>query len=138
MLSVIIPSRNEKFLNKTIQDVLNKGTGEIEVIPVLDGYDTERINDDRVRYITLENQPFTQKRQGINLAVKAARGEYIMSLDAHCMMAPGFDEQLVKDHQSDLVQVPRRHRLDAENWCLQPQSDSRPPIDYEYIIFDKL
>ena len=58
-----------------------------------------------------------------------------MSLDAHCMMAPGFDEQLVKDHQPNWVQVPRRNRLDAENWCIQTQSDSRPPIDYEYTMW---
>jgi hypothetical protein len=67
-----------------------------------------------------------------------AKGEYIMALDAHCMMEKGFDTQLIKDHQPDWVQVPRRHRLDAENWSIQPQSDNRPPIDYEYIMFDKL
>jgi hypothetical protein len=58
-----------------------------------------------------------------------------MSLDAHCMMAKGFDEQLAKDHQPNWIQVPRRHRLDAENWTLQTQSDDRPPIDYEYIMY---
>ena len=58
-----------------------------------------------------------------------------MSLDAHCMMAPGFDTQLAKDHQPNWVQVPRRNRLDAEKWSLQPQSDNRPPIDYEYFMW---
>jgi len=51
------------------------------------------------------------------------------------MVAKGFDEQLIKDHQPNWVQVPRRHRLDAENWCLQKQVDNRPPIDYEYIMY---
>lgn len=58
-----------------------------------------------------------------------------MSLDAHCMMATGFDEVLIKDLEEDWVALPRRNRLDAENWCIQKQSDNRPPIDYEYLMY---
>lgn len=135
VLTVIIPSRTEKFLDNTIRDVLKNAQGEIEVIPVLDGYDTERIKDPRVNYLLLPAVKYTQKRHGINKAVEISKGDYVMSLDAHCMVAPGFDLQLIKDHQPDWVQIPRRHRLDAENWCLQSQSDNRPPIDYEYMMF---
>lgn len=138
MLSIAIPSKNEKFLKKTILDVLEKATGEIEVFPVLDGYEPpadEIVHDPRVKYIRLPAQPYSQKRQGVNLVVSQAKGEYVMSLDAHCMMAKGFDTQLAKDHKPNWVQIPRRHRLDAEHWSLQPQSDSRPPIDYEYIMW---
>lgn len=141
MLSIIIPSRTEKFLQRTIQDVLEKATGEIEVLPVLDGYELlpeEIVTDPRVKYIHLPAQPYTQKRHGINKAVSQSKGEYVMSLDAHCMMAKGFDEQLIRDHQPHWVQIPRRNRLDAENWSLQPQSDNRPPIDYEYFMFPPL
>jgi len=139
MLSIAIPSRNEKFLNNTIKDILANATGEIEVFPILDGYEPEElIKDERVKYIRLPKVNHTQKRHGINEMVKQCSGEYIMSVDAHCMFAKGFDEQLIKDHQPNWVQVPRRHRLDAENWCLQPQGDSRPPIDYEYIMFKPL
>ena len=141
MLTVIIPSKTERFLKKTTQDVLEKATGEIEVLTVLDGYELppeDVITDPRIRYIHLPAQNYSQKRQGINLAVSQAKGEYIMSLDAHCMMAKGFDEQLTKDHREDWVQIPRRNRLDAENWSLQPQSDNRPPIDYEYFMFGPL
>ena len=56
MLSVIIPSRNEKFLDNTIRDVLAKASGEVEVIPILDGYDTPRIEDPRVKYIHFEER----------------------------------------------------------------------------------
>jgi hypothetical protein len=136
MLSVIIPSRTEIFLNKTIEDVLKNATGDIEVLPVLDGWEPdELINDPRVRYIRLPQVSYTQKRHGINKAVAESKGEYVMSLDAHCMMAKGFDTQLTKDHQHNWVQIPRRHRLDAKNWCLQQQVDDRPPIDYEYPMF---
>lgn len=141
MLSIVIPSKTEKFLRQTTLDVLAHATGEIEVLPVLDGYELppeDIVDDPRVRYIHLPAQRYTQKRHGVNLAVSQAKGEYIMSLDAHCMMAKGFDTQLARDHKSNWVQVPRRNRLDAENWSLSPKDDDRPPIDYEYIMFRPL
>jgi glycosyltransferase involved in cell wall biosynthesis len=139
MLTIIIPSKNELFLNNTIRDVLLNSRGEIEVIPVLDGYEPdELVKDDRVKYLRLEKNEASQKRQGINQAVEIAKGEYIMALDAHCMLAPGYDLQLIKDHQPNWVQIPRRNRLEAETWSLQQQADDRPPIDYEYIMFNPL
>jgi len=140
MVSIAIPSRNEIFLQKTILDILEKATGEIEVFPILDGYEPpkeEIVSDPRVKYIRLPKVKHTQKRHGINMMVDMCNGEYVMSVDAHCMFAKGFDEQLVKDHQYRWVQVPRRHRLDAENWCIQKQSDNRPPIDYEYVMYPR-
>jgi hypothetical protein len=52
------------------------------------------------------------------------------------MFAPGFDLQLIKDHNPNWIQIPRRKRLDAENWCVE--EDGRPPVDYEYIMFRPL
>jgi hypothetical protein len=69
----------------------------------------------------------------MNEAISQGTGEFVMSVDAHCMFAKGFDEVLQADCEEDWVVVPRRNRLDAENWCLQSQVDNRPPIDYEYI-----
>jgi hypothetical protein len=136
MISIAIPSRKEVFLNQTIRDVLSNATGEIEVFPILDGYEPdELIEDPRVTYIRLPVVQHTQKRHGINQMAVNCQGDYLMSLDAHCMVAKGFDEQLVKDHQPDWVQIPRRNRLDAENWCIQKQSDNRPPIDYEHTMW---
>jgi glycosyltransferase involved in cell wall biosynthesis len=140
MLSIAIPSRNEIFLKKTIEDVLKKATGDIEVFPILDGYDLpdeEIVKDSRVKYIRIPNNGQMQKRHGINTAVSIAKGKYVMSLDAHCMMAKGFDEQLAKDHQDNWVQLPRRNRLNAEDWCLQHQPN-KPSIDYEYIMWEGL
>jgi hypothetical protein len=137
-LSVIIPSRTEVYLNHTIRDVLKNATGEIEVLPVLDGYEPdELVEDDRVRYIRMPASNVMQKRHCINKAVKESKGDYVMSLDAHCMVAPGFNTQLIKDHQPNWVQIPRRNRLDAMNWCLQEQY-GKPPIDYEYFMFRPL
>lgn len=138
-LSIIIPARTEKYLNRTIEEVLKKATGEIEIFPVLDGYGDhpyEPIIDPRVHYISLP-VPYKfdrHKRQGINAAVSISRGKYVMWLDAHCVLAEGFDEVLSKDCADDWVVVPRRHRLDPKTWD-KKIPEGRPPIDYEYFMW---
>lgn len=129
MLSVIIPSRQELFLDNTIRDVLSKATGEIEVIPILDGYDTPRIEDPRVKYIHFKER--NGMRVGINEGVALSQGEYIMKSDAHCMYEPGFDEKLKADCDDDWVVIPLRHRLDAAIWDFQPTT--KPPFCYAYL-----
>ena len=131
MVSVIIPSRQERFLDQTINDVLAKATGEIEVIVVLDGYEPEKfIEDLRVRYIRIPWSNQMQKRLGINAAAKEAKGEYLMCLDAHCMIGPGFDEVLAHDCQDNWIVIPRRYKLEPESWTVK--QDGSLPVDYEY------
>jgi len=142
MLSVIIPARTEQFLNKTIEDVLKKATGEIEMIVVLDGYgDTpyEKIEDKRVKYISfpLPYNHERRKRQAVNAAVSISRGKFICWMDAHCAVAEGFDEVLAKDCADDWVVVPRRRRLSMESWEGKTW-ENRPCIDYTYWIWRAL
>jgi glycosyltransferase involved in cell wall biosynthesis len=147
-VSVLIPSRNEIFLSKTIQDILQKAKGDIEIIAVLDGYwptEIKRefwttppiIEDPRVRY--LQRSESQGMRSGINSAAAIATGEFLIKSDAHCMYAEGFDEQLKKDipyyknddNDDNWIVIPRRQRLDAEKWEIQELG--KPPIDYEYL-----
>ncbi len=140
MVSVLIPARNEIFLQKTINDLLAKARGEIEVIAVLDGYwppANELVNDPRVIYI--HNGESKGMRPGINAATNISHGEFLMKSDAHCMFDEGFDLKLKEripeyvndDGDDNWIVIPRRLRLDAENWCLQ--ETGKPPIDYEYL-----
>ena len=105
-VSVLIPARNEIFLQKTIQDILAKAKGDIEVVVVLDGYwptETKRehwstppiIDDKRVKYVH-RGTP-RGMRDGINSAASLSTGEYLLKSDAHCMFDEGFDEKLKAD-----------------------------------------
>lgn len=135
-LSVIIPSKNERFLQKTILDVLAKSKGDIEVIPVLDGYEPpkeEIVIDPRVHYLRLPATSYMKKRHAVNTAVAQSEGKYIMTIDAHVLLGQGFDRIMKEDHESGCVQTLRRERLDPENWCVI--EDGRPPVDYEYIMW---
>jgi len=131
-LSIIIPANNEIFLTKTIEDLLNKASGEIEIIVNLNGNWPDPILDDkRITYI----HPATDRgmRWGINAAVSLAQGKHIMKTDGHCMFAPGFDKVLIENHLKDnWVQIPRRYSLDAENWRI---NTSRPHRDYMYLCY---
>lgn len=129
--SILIPSRNERFLFNTVCDLLQKAQGDIEIICVLDGYWTEPVADPRVHYIH-RGQPLGM-RAGINAAAAIAKGEFLLKIDAHCMVDEGFDVQLAKDCEDDMIMIPRRKRLDAENWC--EQDVGKPPVDYEYLSF---
>lgn len=131
MVSVVIPARNEQFLGKTVQELLDRAKGDVEVIVNLDGYLPELNKDPRVTYI--HRAESRGMRAGINAAVALAKGEYILKLDAHCMVSDGWDVELQKHCEDNWVVIPRRKRLDAENWCIQDVG--KPDVDYEYLSF---
>ena len=116
MLSIIIPSRNEVYLKKTIDSVLAAATGEIEVLAICDGYWPDPPIDDDPRVRILHNSKPLGQRQGINDAVGASRGEFILKLDAHCLPDEGFDVKLAADYQDDWTVIPRMYNLQVFDW----------------------
>lgn len=136
MLSVIIPSRCDEYLQKTIDDLLLKAEGEVEIIVVFDGYwPNPMIKDDpKVRFIHHGTQfDNNGMRDSINKGMALAKGEYVMKIDEHCMLDQGYDVKLIADCEDNWVVIPRRYRLDAENWKIV--EDGRPPIDYNYLAY---
>lgn len=136
MISVIIPSRQPQYLQKTIDDLLAKAKGEIEVIVVLDGYwpETPLKDDARVKIIhqgTFHNN--RGMRAAINAGVAISKGDYILKCDEHTMWDEGFDTKLQADCEDNWVVIPRRYRLDAELWMTI--EDGRPPVDYMKIDY---
>ena len=132
-VSVIVPSRNEQFLQHTVTDLLTKAAGDVEIIVILDGYWPVPIlaDDPRLRIVHFSTPH--GMRAGINAGAAVARGKYLMKVDAHCMFAEGWDEALQLDCDDDWLVVPRRKRLDAENWCIQDVG--KPDVDYEFLSY---
>jgi glycosyltransferase involved in cell wall biosynthesis len=131
MISVVIPSRQEQFLSKTVEDILKNSRGEIEVIAVLDGGQQDLPTDPRVKSI-IHGSP-RGMRASINEGVAISKGELIMKLDGHCMLDEGFDVKLAENIEKNWVVIPRRKRLDAENWCIQDVG--KPDVDYEFLSY---
>jgi glycosyltransferase involved in cell wall biosynthesis len=132
-LSVIIPSRNERFMPETVNDIFSKSTGDIEVIVVLEGGVPEQLPQKNKNLSYIVNEPAKGMRAAINAAVAVSRGEYLLKCDAHCMFEVGFDEVLKANMQDNWIVIPRRHSLDPINWTLDHNGKSGR--DYHYLDF---
>lgn len=137
-VSVVIPSRNEHFLQRTVDDLLEKAEGDVEIVVVMDGTDQDVRQDKRVvkirHGILGDNYGL---RDSVNLGVRAASGDYILKADGHTMWDQGWDVKLLADMQDDWCVIPRRWRLEPESWTRTTESedDQRPPVDYMFIAY---
>jgi len=129
MTTVIIPARNEQYLQKTIENVLFNADGEIEIIAICDGYWADPPIKDHPYVRIIHNTEARGQRQSINDACKIARGKFIMKLDAHCAVAKGFNTILERDCEYDMTMIPRMYNLDVLTW--KPKLHKR--TDYMYI-----
>jgi glycosyltransferase involved in cell wall biosynthesis len=130
MLSVIIPSCNEIYLERTIKNILDNAEGEIEIIVILDKWLPEPqivTNDPRVSFHHFPEG--IGQRGGMNYGAQIAKGEFIMKIDAHCAVDKGFDVKLAKDCEKDWTVIPRMYNLNHETW--EPKYHKR--TDYMYI-----
>src|SRR4030043_492528 len=130
LLSIIIPSRNEEFLSKTVDDIFTKATGNFEVVVILDEKDQPLVPRPNLFVHKKIGKPGL--RSAMNQAIDASHGKYIMKCDAHCMFGEGFDEILQTDCKDNWVVIPRRYSLIPETWEI---NYARPVIDYEYFVF---
>lgn len=134
-VSVIIPSRHELYLTQTVESLLEQAGGDVEIIVILDGYWPAEYPQDYPRNdkrVTLVHREKRGMRAAINAGISIARGEYIMKLDAHCALSPGYDLALQQNCDRDWIVIPRRYSLEADTW--QPKLD-RPYVDYEYLAW---
>ncbi|MBN2591642.1 MAG: glycosyltransferase [Sedimentisphaerales bacterium] len=116
MLSVLIPSRNEFLLAKTIETILAAAHGDIEIIAVLDGCrDRPKVKEDSRVTLIRFNEPMGQ-RHAVNEAAKIAKGKYILKTDAHSTFDKGFDVKLIENCEYDWTVIPRMYNLHAFDW----------------------
>lgn len=121
-LSIIIPARNEEFLGRTIQDILEHAEGNIEIIAILDGYlpDPPLPVSDRVSVIY--NPVAVGQRAGANQGAKIAKGKYLMKVDAHCAFDQGFDRKMLEAYAKvgdDVTMLPVMKNLHAFDWICE-------------------
>lgn len=128
LVSIIIPSRNEKYLDVTVKDLLAKAEGRVEIIVVVEGQPVPTPIEG-VKYIY--HPEAIGMKYSINEGIKLSTGKYVMKIDAHCIVAPGFDTQLKKDHQPNWIQIPRRYKLIESEW--RPNFEDF--IEYEYWVY---
>lgn len=124
-VSVIIPCRSETYevipnvsvVARTVQDIFEKATGDVEVIVGFDGppYSAIHCHEN----LTVLNLKWQGTKPLINQMVDIASGKYILKTDAHCMFSKGFDETMQMGMEDNMIMMPRFYVLDAENWRWQ-------------------
>ncbi len=127
-VSVIIPSRNDKFLNNTIQDMLAKAAGEVEVVAVVDGPTDCPLPKEHPALLVLQLPEARGMRNGINAGAARATGKYLLKADSHCSMSEGYDVLLQAECEKNWLVIGRRNELN-ESWEI---SDTTP-CDYWYL-----
>ena len=134
MLSVVIPSYKDPVLHRTIDSLLDNSGGEIEVIPVLDGYQPNLPikKDTRLKPIYLKKN--VGMRKAINEGLKVAKGDFIMKTDSHCLFGKGYDRIMAEDCQENWLMIPRRYPLNLDEWRISKKGYIK---DYHYLSFPK-
>jgi len=131
MLSIIIPSRNEPYLNKTIECILANFTGHYELLVHIDGKPLESlVQNERIKYI-IDEEPVGM-RTGINKCIGISDGQTLMKCDAHCAFPESFDEIMQQDLRRDYVLTARRYSLDRNTW---ERKLDRKVRDFCYLYF---
>lgn len=140
-LSVIIPSRSAQWLAKTVDALLNKAEGSVEVVVVYDGRwpEPDELPKDDPRLVQIHHGLVHDNygmRESINAGVRASSGAYIMVIDEQTDVDQGYDVKLAADCEDDWVVIPRRKRLEPITWTLI--EDGRPDIDYMAVEYPYL
>ncbi len=113
-LSILIPARNEEWLNRTIQDINENIKGNTEIIVVLDGYLPDPPLDFYPNLTLIYHPEAVGQRKATNDAAKIAKGKYLMKCDAHCAFDKGFDVKMLqafKETGDNVTMIPNMKNL---------------------------
>ena len=115
-LSILIPARNEMFLQRTIEDILEHIEADTEIIAVLDGKWADPPVQDHERVTLLHHPESIGQRAATNDAAHLAQAKYVMKVDAHCAFDQGFDRIMLEDMNDNWTMVPVMKNLHAFDW----------------------
>ena len=110
-LSVLIPARNEEFLARTIEDILQHSEASTEVIAICDGGWPPVEVKDHPRVTLIYHPVSIGQRAATNEAARLSRAKYVMKCDAHCSFDQGFDRKLIEDYEEGWTVIPRLYNL---------------------------
>jgi len=115
-LSILIPARNEIFLQRTIEDILSNIEGNTEIIAVCDDYWPEPAIKDHPRVTLIHHTESIGQRSATNEAARVSQAKYLMKVDAHCSFDKGFDVKMMKEMQDNWTMIPVMRNLHAFDW----------------------
>lgn len=124
-LSILIPARNEMFLAKTVQNILENKRGATEVIVALDGQWAEPPLEQHPDVKVIVFPKSIGQRAATNQACRLSNAKYIAKTDAHCAFDEGFDVKLMSVMRDDWTLVPQMRNLHAFDWVCKECGNRR-------------
>jgi hypothetical protein len=118
-LSILIPARNEMFLNETIEDILKHSEADTEIIVGLDDYWPNPGIPDNPRVKIFHVTGSIGQRAMQNQLARLSKAKYIAKTDGHCAFDQGFDRKMIeffKEVGNDIVAVPVMRNLHVFDW----------------------
>ena len=121
-LSFLIPARNEEFLAKTVENIIENTNEGTEVIAVLDGEwaDPGIVQHPRVKVVYLPES--VGQRAATNIAAKLSKAKYVCKIDAHVAMDKDWDLKMIEfmeEHGDDTTAVSTMKNLHAFDWVCE-------------------
>ncbi len=147
-LAIIIPGRNEMYMQKTVDLALERATGDIEIIAILDGYekkfcknnglpwpmrldqeDSPHLRGDPRVTVIRHDKPIGQ-RASTNEGARATDAKWFMKADAHVLFKEGFDEELKRCCEPDWTVIPQMYILNCAKETLVCPTCDNPIGDF--------
>jgi len=124
-LSILIPSRNEMFLAKTIENILENIEGDTEIIAGFDGQWADPPVVDNPRVTLVYYPESIGQRAMTNQLCRLSKAKYVMKVDAHCAFDKGFDVKMMAEMHDDWTMIPTMKNLHAFDWVCQKCGERR-------------
>ena len=118
-LSILIPSRNEMFLARTVQDIFEHAEGKTQVIVGLDGQWANPPLQDNPNLTIVYYPESIGQRSLTNQLCRLSSAKYVMKVDAHCSFDQGFDVKMIEMFEKegdDITAVPIMKNMHVFDW----------------------
>ena len=128
-ISVIIPSINDPFLQRTIENVRENSDLSTEFIVINDGGDLPKsLSDAHI----INHQTTLGRRVSINQAAQVAKGKYLFILDAHCSMSRNWASKMTTSCKGKNLVYAIIRDMHPETWEYRPGCYMHVSMNQEY------
>lgn len=128
MISVLISTINDPYLNKTVENLRQNADGELEFIIINDGGSPVSVPDATV----INHSKMLGRRISFNQAAKMAQGDFLFVIDSHCSMSKGWDTKMAESVNANNLVFCVIRDMDAQTWRYKPGDYLHVCIDQTY------
>lgn len=120
-LSILIPARNEEFLSRTVENILENKRGATEILIGLDGQWADPPVSSHPDVTIVYYGESIGQRAMTNQLCRLSKAKYVMKIDAHCKVDEGFDVKMIEAFESlpdgdSVTMIPALYNLHVFNW----------------------